>query len=186
MKRLLAPLFICTCVMLSSGCGGGSGTPLPTPQKTAKIAFYAISTAHNFSISDYVISASAPSSNIVLPSGLTVPIEANTSSQIATGYLKGFFSNLAVGSFIPSSGDGTVQLTVSNLAFPPAGIGFGKFSELTCVLSSPSMTKQSIFAAYTSKNPSVSRIARAKMYNPATPGISPEIPVFYNISVSVQ
>lgn len=175
-----------TGLLALAGCGGGSGTPLPQPQKTAKITFYAISTArnHDLIISDYVIQANP----IILPSGLTVSLSSG--DAIADSALNSYNENLATGSFAqnfyPLTGAGKVELSISNFTTPPTNIGFGKIAEMTCVLSNQSLTKQALYANYTSLNHSNDRIATAKHYDPADPLASKTTAVFYNISVSVQ
>jgi predicted small lipoprotein YifL len=177
MKRILISILLLGLLSLA-GCGGGSGTPLPPPTKTAKIVFLASSSA-SYPINNYVIA------NFVIPGKLAIPVTAGTNG-IATGYITGSgptVSGSFFADFYPAHDGKAENLTV--MASPGNDLGLGVFLSLTCTYSDQTLTKSAIKTLLDTLNPGPLSVTRG-LVDPATPGITIYQSVFYNYSVSVQ
>lgn len=194
LSHILIASSVCM-VAAFSGCGG-SGTPLPAPQKVAKVTFIARTSAAQSllgasdRISDYTVSG------FITPAGLSIPVNQGDKT-IIDGYLRGLTPS-TLGSYSTSSliqpATGKVYFSVlprsttdingNNII---TNLGFGPFADIYLVMGNQSQTKSDIVTLIAAANPVMTAKAGVATC-PASSScvIAPSISVFYNISVSVQ
>jgi len=145
-KAIIASASVTLLYVVMTGCGGGSGTPLPSPAKTGAITFAAISSPVN-----PVYTAAFETRNLLLPSGLSVQLQTGSSSIIAVGpgALEALQGQSFGSSYFPNftgTGVGRVILTINANNTSNDPLIAGDFARLTCTLNDGSKT----FSQYTS------------------------------------
>lgn len=135
-KNTILGLFCSLFILQVTGCGGGPGdnsqAPVTSTQKTAVITFSIMSTNRlPVRINGIEITA-------YLPSGVTVPTESTTPSQVSASALAAgsavtgaiSTSNYVFGSYSASSRK--INIFVADSSGAQSGFGPGSFAQLTC------------------------------------------------------
>ena len=174
-----------------SGCGG-SGTPLPAPTKVAKVTFIAQSTATGgLRINDYSIDG------FNIPAKFSLPIYGTPNREreiLASNYYSLKTSAYALGSYSTSTitvnqpGKSFLSLLPVSSPDPNAvlpNIGFKNIAALELLMSDQTMDKSTVTSLLTVANPAMQAIAGLCPQTGPCPTATP-LPVFYNISVSIQ
>ncbi len=175
------------CLVAAIGGCGGSGTPLPV-QKVAVVTFTARTTAAitpttNKRINDYAING------FNIPAGLSAPVYGtlNKEKLILDNYLLSLkLSANAFGSYSAGTPSKSYLSIVPLTNSTSNNLEFGKLADLSLIMGNQNLTKGDITALLVAANPSMTANAMVCPQSAACDLSTPPIPVFYNISVSIQ
>lgn len=173
------------CMIAAFGGCGGSGTPLPAPQKVAKVTFIARTTAAialkgTNRINDYTVTGFA------VPANLSVPVIPGQRT-INANNLVGYGNTVALGSYStaliqPAAGRINYSTIVTDTT---SDVGFGPVADLYLNMADQTAAKSAITTLLTAGNPTMKGQA-ALCPSGLACGAPTKIDVFYNISVSIQ